>query len=79
MATTINEQIKVGAVFEKEIIRPKWFVHNGRKHAVEEITYTWKTCEGDAQLIHFSVTEGGTLFEISYNQKTLTWLLEKVE
>ncbi|MBN1621566.1 MAG: hypothetical protein JW871_03130 [Endomicrobiales bacterium] len=73
----INESIDVGAVFGKNRIKPKWFVWNGKKYQIKEITYTWKENQGEAKLIHFSVTDGATLFELCLNQKTLMWRLEK--
>lgn len=78
-STVINEKIKVGAVFDDNKIKPKWFVRNGRKYIISEITYTWRTKNGEEQIIHFSATDGSTLFEISYNQKTLKWCLEKAD
>lgn len=75
----INEKIKAAAVFEDNNIKPKWFVWKNRKYAITETTYSWKTKSGEEQVIHFSVTDGNTLFEISYNQKTLKWVLEKTE
>ncbi|OGS20631.1 MAG: hypothetical protein A3J83_05605 [Elusimicrobia bacterium RIFOXYA2_FULL_40_6] len=79
MSVSINEKIKVAAVFDDNKIKPKWFVRNGRKHAISEVTYTWHTKTGEDDILHFSVTDGSTLFEISYNQKTLKWNLDKSE
>jgi hypothetical protein len=74
----INESIDVGAVFTRTNIKPKWFVWKGKKHTVTQITYSWKDTLGEARLIHFSVTDGATLFELSLNQKTMSWTLEAV-
>ncbi|MFH1367999.1 MAG: hypothetical protein ABII64_02605 [Elusimicrobiota bacterium] len=75
--TIINEPIDVGAVFGKNKIRPKWFLWKNRKYEIKETTFTWQDREGEANIIFFSVTDGATLFEISLNQKTLAWRLEK--
>lgn len=75
--TEINETIDVGAVFTKKYIKPKWFLWQNRKYMVKETTYTWDEDVGSARMIHFSVTDGATLFEISLNKKTLAWTLEK--
>jgi hypothetical protein len=76
--TTINDKIKVGAVFDDAaVIRPKWFVWNTKRYDIKQITYSWRTTTGDAVILHFSVSDGSTLFEISYNQKSLKWQLEK--
>ena len=73
----IDEPIDVGAVFSKNKIKPKWFVWNNRKYEVKETTYIWHDNQGEAKFIHFAVTDGATLFELSLNQKTLAWRLEK--
>ena len=73
----INEQVEVGAVFAKNRIKPKWFVWNGRKIEVKEVTYAWKAREGEAVIQYFAVTNGATSFELSLNQKTMCWTLEK--
>ena len=74
----IREQVKVGAVFDNNRISPKWFVWKDRKYQVKEINYTWQSRQGEARMLHFSVTDGSTLFEICLNMKTLLWFLEKV-
>ncbi|MCE5301203.1 MAG: hypothetical protein LLG37_10090 [Spirochaetia bacterium] len=84
MSTVIGEKVKAGAVFNKAGVTPRWFKWNNRKIDVTEVTYTWKSVEGAAAVLHFSVTgvssEGsGAMYEVSFNQKTLEWVLEKVE
>jgi hypothetical protein len=76
-STVIDEPVDVGAVFGKNRIKPKWFVWQNRKHTVTETTYTWRETEGEAVVVHFTVTDGATLFELSLNQKTLCWRLVK--
>ncbi len=76
--TEIRDNIKVMAVFDRGI-RPVKFRWNDRVYPVEEITYTWKTRLGSAVIVHFSVTDGSSLFELSYNTSTMRWALEEVE
>ncbi len=73
----VNEPIDVGAVFAKNTVKPKWFVWNTKKHAITEVSYLWKDKEGEADILHFSVNDGATMFELSLNQKTLQWRLER--
>ena len=73
----IDESIEVGVVFGKNKVKPKWFVWNGRKIEIKEISYVWKAREGEAVIQCFAVTNGATSFEISLNQKTMCWRLEK--
>ena len=76
--TQINQKIKVGAVFDGNAVKPKWFIWINKKFEIIKITMTWKSAEGLATLTHFSVTDGNNLYELSFNRKTLEWLLEKV-
>ncbi len=77
--TEIGDKINVGAVFVKNRIVPKWFQWKNRKIDVKDVTYTWNTLEGNALLVHFSAVGEGGYYELSFNQKTLDWVLEKVE
>lgn len=78
MATKINEPIKVIAVFDRDL-KPVKFKWKGKVYPVKEITYTWLTKDGSAQIVHFSVTDGASLYELAYNQSAMRWSLEKVE
>lgn len=78
MSTSIGEAINVVAVFDSGV-RPVKFKWKGRVYPVEEITYRWSTREGAAAMLHFSVTDGSTLFELVYNTSTTRWRLERVE
>ncbi|MCX5778048.1 MAG: DUF6504 family protein [Elusimicrobia bacterium] len=73
----IDERIDVGAVFKKNIIKPRWFVWKGRKYAITEVTYTWEDTQGAARVMHFALSDGNTLFEVSLNLTSLEWRLEK--
>ncbi len=79
MAVEINEPIKVAAVFSRGEIRPVWFGWNGRQIRIRETTFTWKTWEGSAAILHFSVTDGQGLYEICYNKETMGWRLSSAE
>ena len=78
MSTDINDHIQVIAVFD-DGIRPAKFKWRGRTYPVREITYTWGSKDGAASLVHFSVTDGATLFELVYNASTMQWSLERTE
>ena len=79
MPVEINEPIKVGAVFFRGEVRPVWFSWNGRQIRIRETTFTWKTREGRASILHFSVTDGQGLYEICYNPESLGWRLSSAE
>ena len=79
MPVEINEQVKVGAVFSRGEIRLAWFSRNGRQVRVTETTFVWKTWEGSACVLHFSVTDGRGLYELCFNRETLVWRLLNAE
>ena len=75
----INERVEAGIIFGKGMPRPKWFAWKGKRIEVQSVNYTWNTVEGEAILLHFSLTAEGGNYELSFNQKTLQWVLEKTE
>ncbi len=79
MATDINESISVGAVFSQGMVKPVWFSRHGRRIRIQEIAFTWRTREGSAPILHFSVTDGQGMFEICYNAESFGWRLRNAE
>jgi len=75
---TIDEPITVGAVFRGTLVKLRWFIWKDRRYVVKETTFSWRSRQGEAVMAHFSVTDGSTLFELSLNQRTLAWRLEKI-
>lgn len=78
MAEEIRETVKVMVIFDAGI-RPVKFRWRGRVYAVKDVTHSWKSKDGGVALMHFAVTDGGALYELSYNPSTSCWLLERVE
>jgi hypothetical protein len=79
MVVEINETISVGAVFSRGRIKPVWFVWKGRQVRIRESAFTWRTREGSAGILHFSVTDGQGVYEIRYNAESFNWILTKAE
>mgnify|MGYP000453628956 CR=1 FL=1 len=79
MPVEIDEPVKVGAVFSRGEVRPVWFFRSGRQIRIREITFTWKTWEGSATVLHFSVTDGQRLYELRFNIGTLGWRIMNAE
>jgi hypothetical protein len=76
--TYIGEKVNVLASFTSGI-RPIKFKWSGRLVTVKEVTYTWKSREGHESVHHFSVTDGTSLYELSFHAHSLVWKLEKLE
>jgi hypothetical protein len=75
----IGEDIRVAVIFGPgNAIRPVWFDWRRRKHTVREVTYSWQERHGEATLVHFAVTDGANLFELTYNAASRIWSLAAV-
>jgi hypothetical protein len=76
----IDEPISVIASFDPSYkIKPVKFLWGKRTFAIKEITYYWKSSEGKSVLHHFSVTDGSTLYQLSFNPDNLIWRLSSLE
>jgi hypothetical protein len=76
----IGETINVIASFGLPYkIRPLKFKWSGKFFEVKDITYTWQTKEGQNNIYHFSVTDGRTLYELSFDVHSLLWKIENIE
>jgi hypothetical protein len=76
----IREDIRVAVIFGPgSSIRPVWFDWCRRKYTVEEVTYSWQERQGEATLVHFAVSDGVSLFELTYNAASRIWSLAAVE
>ena len=77
---TIREQILVIAAFwGNSRLKPLRFRWLDRQIQVKDVTYEWTTEKGNCRLLHFSVTDGNTLYELSFNTDSINWILEGVE
>jgi hypothetical protein len=76
----VGETIDVVASFGLPYrIRPVRFIWNQRLFEVKEVTYSWQTKEGQTRIYHFSISDGRTLYELSFDTVSLLWSLEKLE
>jgi hypothetical protein len=76
----VGETISVIASFSQGYrIKPLRFRWSGRLFEVREITYLWKSAEGQNEIYHFSVSDGRSLYELTFDTGSLLWRLEKLE
>ena len=78
MYTIVNEPISVGAIFSSGKITPRFFIWDRKKYQVEKVTYFWRSKTGNVPILHFTVTNDESVYEISYNSGTARWHLERV-
>jgi hypothetical protein len=75
----INEAIRIAVVFSPRGLRPVWFDWRGRQIWVRDVAFSWRTMQGRANIIHYSVTDGQGLYELSFNQDSMAWKLMHAE
>ncbi len=75
----IDEPVVVEATFYEGRIRPLRFKWNNRIIKIKRVTYHWTQRDGFRMIHFFSVTDGGTLYSLSYETDTLCWRLNAVE
>lgn len=84
--THINENVKVYAIYregtDREFphskLRPVMFIWRNREYQVQDITYVWREAQGQSEVYHFTVSDGASVFELSYNAKALDWTISGV-
>lgn len=75
----VGETISVIASFGmSHRMKPVEFQWSGRQIDVKEITYEWQTKEGEKDIYHFSVTDGRSLYELTFDAKSILWRLENL-
>jgi hypothetical protein len=76
----VGETISVIASFGlPHKIRPLRFKWSGKLLEVKEVTFFWTEKEGQKNIYHFSVSDGRTLYELSFDAIALLWRLETLE
>jgi hypothetical protein len=76
----IGEKIIVMASFGGEAkLKPIKFKWAQRVIVIKETTYMWTERVGATKVYHFSVTDGGASYELSFNTLSMLWTLEKAE
>jgi hypothetical protein len=79
----LSENVKVYAIyietgdrkFPHDKLRPVMFIWRNREYRVQDVTYVWRETLGQAEVYHFTVSDGANVFELSYNAKALDWTI----
>jgi len=79
----LNENVKVYAIYKEtgdrqfphDRLRPVMFIWRNREYRVQDVTYVWRETQGQAEIYHFTVSDGASVFELSYNAKALDWAI----
>jgi len=74
----VNESISVLASFKGGQPTPLFFKRDGRKIRLESIDLKYDYQIGDVRIYAFSTSSHGNTYKITFNNKTLIWMLEEV-
>ncbi len=74
----LNERIEVLACFRNSKIFPRSFTWNNKEYQIETITYNWQERLGSALISYFSVLSAGQLYQISFDNSTFRWQIDKI-
>ena len=75
---SIKGRIEVLTWFKGGKIYPRVFIWNNKAYKIKQITYNWQERQGQETLSCFSVNTGLDLYQISFNNTTLSWHLDKI-
>jgi hypothetical protein len=76
--TCLEERIDVLAWFKNAKIHPRMFIWKNKKYKIHTITYNWQEHHGQERINYFSVNTGPDLYQISFNNTSYTWKLDKI-
>ena len=75
----VFEGIEVISLFRNGKMQPLKFKWNERVYRVVKVNGTWVCDEGINRLYHYSVmSEGPDCFEITFDQRNMSWELSRV-
>jgi hypothetical protein len=74
----LNEKIEVLAWFRKGKLEPQLFIWNNKEYKIKKVTYNWQERRGRETISFFSVDTGNDIYQISFNNTSLTWQIDKI-
>ena len=74
----LNERIQVLAFFNASKIYPRMFIWKSKIYKIKSITYNWQERQGSETISCFSVNIGSDLYQISFNNTSYSWKIDKI-
>ncbi len=78
MFTEIGDPVHVETFFSGRKIIPRWFLWNGKKINIEQVTQSWEEKRCGKKTYHFAVYDGNSIFNIIFDPAGLIWTLAGV-
>jgi len=69
------ERIQVEVLFINGKLIPRWFMFNHERINIAKVNWSWRTREGEAIVVHFTITDCNRVFELCFNAITMEWFL----
>ena len=79
MIHSVDERVKVLALFDEEGLKPLRFQWRGMTYPVKQITFRWKEHKGGGPAYRFAVSDGSSAFQLTYNSEFLNWKVAAVD
>lgn len=79
MFEEIDEKIECKAHFKSGIIIPVHMKWEKKWYQLQKVLLRWEERKGRELLRHFSVTDGGNVFHITFYPESLIWKLHGVD
>ncbi|MEK6727055.1 MAG: hypothetical protein AABY28_00060 [Candidatus Omnitrophota bacterium] len=74
----LNEKIEVLARFVNGKVKPEILIWKNREYRIKKITYSWQERQGLEIISYFSVDTDPNLYQISFNNTSFRWQLDKI-
>ena len=74
----LNEKIDCLVLFKSGKITPQRIFWNNKEYEIKTISYYWQERRGQELLHYFSVNTGSNLYQISFNNTSLRWQIDKI-
>lgn len=74
----IDEKIEVLALFRQARVYPRLFIWREKRYRIKRLNYNWQQRRGRELINYFSVDTGSDLYQISFNNETLGWRIDKI-
>ena len=74
----LDEPIRVAALFEHGKIIPQIFFWNNKPYKINRVNFFWQERQGREVISNFSVETLGGPYQISFNNHSLSWRLNKI-
>jgi hypothetical protein len=75
MLETVNEGVRVRAVFAQGKLMPESFIWGERQIVIKKINLTYARFTGRAKLYYFAVSDEANYFKLEFNTENLVWTL----